>query len=54
MKSKSTVGLYILLFIVAAFSMGYYVAGALALWQEFFHASRCADAPLTLVMMDKP
>jgi phosphoserine phosphatase RsbU/P len=48
MKSKSTVGLYLLLFVVAAFSMGYYFAGAVALWQEFFHASRYADAPFDL------
>jgi hypothetical protein len=48
MKSKSTVGLYFLLFVVAAFSMGYYIAGTLALWQEFFHASRYADAPFDL------
>jgi phosphoserine phosphatase RsbU/P len=48
MKSKRTVGLYVLLFVVVAFSMGYYIAGALALWQEFFHASRYADAPFDL------
>jgi phosphoserine phosphatase RsbU/P len=45
MKSKSTVGLYILLFVVAAFSLGYYIAGTLALWQEFFHAGRYAHVP---------
>jgi phosphoserine phosphatase RsbU/P len=48
MKSKTTVGLYVLLFVVAAFSMGYYIAGTLALWQEFFHSSRYAAAPFDL------
>jgi sigma-B regulation protein RsbU (phosphoserine phosphatase) len=48
MKSRTTVALYALLFLVAASSMGYYIAGALALWQEFFHASRYADAPFDL------
>jgi phosphoserine phosphatase RsbU/P len=48
MKSKRTVGLYVLLFVVVAISMGYYIAGTLALWQEFFHASRYADAPFDL------
>ena len=47
MKSKTTVGLYVLLFVVAAFSMGYYIAGTLALWQEFFHASRYANVPFS-------
>jgi phosphoserine phosphatase RsbU/P len=28
--------------------MGYYIAGTLALWQEFFHASRYVDAPFDL------
>ena len=48
MKSKSAVGLYVLLFVVVVFSMGYYIAGTLALWQEFFHAGRYADAPFDL------
>jgi hypothetical protein len=48
MKSKTTVALYALLFLVAASSMGYYIAGAVALLQEFFHASRYADAPFDL------
>jgi phosphoserine phosphatase RsbU/P len=48
MKSKAKVGLYVLLFVVIAFSMGYYIAGTLALWQEFFHASRYADGPFDL------
>jgi phosphoserine phosphatase RsbU/P len=48
MKSKRTVGLYVLLFVVVAISMGYYIAGTLALWQEFFHASRYVDAPFDL------
>jgi sigma-B regulation protein RsbU (phosphoserine phosphatase) len=45
MKSKVTAGLYVLLIVFAAFSMGYYIAGALALREEFFHASRYARAP---------
>jgi sigma-B regulation protein RsbU (phosphoserine phosphatase) len=45
MKSKVTAGLYVLLIVFAAFSMGYYIAGALALREEFFHASRYVSAP---------
>ena len=45
MKSKVNAGLYILLIVFAVFSMGYYIAGALALREEFFHASRYARAP---------
>jgi phosphoserine phosphatase RsbU/P len=45
MKSKATLGLYVLLIVFATFSMGYYVAGALALREEFFHASRYVRAP---------
>jgi sigma-B regulation protein RsbU (phosphoserine phosphatase) len=45
MKSKVTAGLYVLLIVFAAFSMVYYIAGALALREEFFHASRYARAP---------
>jgi phosphoserine phosphatase RsbU/P len=48
MKSKTPIAMYVLLFVVAAFSMGYYIAGTLALWQEFFHASRYAEAPFDL------
>jgi hypothetical protein len=49
MKSKSTVGLYFLLFVVIVFSMGYYIAGTLALWQEFFHAGRYANEPFAFL-----
>jgi phosphoserine phosphatase RsbU/P len=46
MKSKvTTAGLYVLLIVFATFSMGYYIAGALALREEFFHASRYVRAP---------
>ncbi len=45
MKSKVNAGLYILLIVFATFSMVYYIAGALALREEFFHASRYARAP---------
>ena len=45
MKSKVTVGLYVLLIVLAAFSMVYYIAGALAMREEFFHAGRYARAP---------
>jgi hypothetical protein len=45
MKSKVTVGLYLLLIVLAVFSMVYYIAGVLALREEFFHASRYARAP---------
>jgi phosphoserine phosphatase RsbU/P len=47
MKSKVTAGLYILLIVFAAFSMAYYIAGALALREEFFHASRYAREPFS-------
>ena len=45
MKSKATAGLYVLLIIFAAISMVYYVAGVVALREEFFHASRYSDKP---------
>jgi hypothetical protein len=45
MKRKSDAGLYFLLIVFAAFSMAYYIAGALALREEFFHASRYAREP---------
>jgi phosphoserine phosphatase RsbU/P len=45
MKSKITVGLYVLLIVLATLSMVYYIAGALALREEFFHASRYAREP---------
>jgi sigma-B regulation protein RsbU (phosphoserine phosphatase) len=45
MKSRGTAGLYVLLIVFAALSMGYYIAGALALREEFFHASRYVRAP---------
>jgi sigma-B regulation protein RsbU (phosphoserine phosphatase) len=45
MKSKSAAGLYLLLVVFAAISMAYYITGALALRQEFFHASRYAREP---------
>jgi hypothetical protein len=42
MKIKSAAGLYLLLTIFATISMAYYIAGVLALRQEFFHARmRC-------------
>src|SRR3984957_7992279 len=45
MKSKATAGLYILLIIFAAISMLYYIAGVVALREEFFHAGRYSDRP---------
>ena len=45
MKSKVNAGFYVLLIVFAAFSMGYYIAGALAMREEFFHASRYARPP---------
>jgi sigma-B regulation protein RsbU (phosphoserine phosphatase) len=45
MKNKSAAGLYLLLVVFAAISMIYYITGALALRQEFFHASRYAREP---------
>ena len=42
MKRKYASGLYLLLIVVAAISMVYYIAGALALRQEFFYAGRYA------------
>jgi sigma-B regulation protein RsbU (phosphoserine phosphatase) len=45
MKSKATAGFYVLLIVFAALSMGYYIAGALAMREEFFHASRYARPP---------
>src|SRR5271170_2110294 len=40
MKSRTNTGLYVLLIVFATLSMGYYIAGAVALREEFFHASR--------------
>jgi len=45
MKRKSAAGLYLLLIVFAAFSMVYYIAGAVALREEFFHASLYAREP---------
>jgi len=45
MKRTSAVSSYLLLVVFAAISMVYYVAGAFAMRQEFFHASRYAHAP---------
>ena len=45
MKSHANAGFYALLIVFAALSMGYYMAGALALREEFFHAGRYARAP---------
>ena len=45
MKIKSAVVLYLLLTIFATISMAYYIAGVLALRQEFFHANRYAREP---------
>ena len=48
MKSRANAGLYVLLVVVATLSMGYYIAGALALQLEFFHASRYARMPFVI------
>ena len=45
MKSKATAGLYVLLAILAAVSMAYYIAGVFALREEFFHAGRYTEKP---------
>jgi hypothetical protein len=45
MKHKTISGLYGLLVVFAAVSMVYYIAGVLALRQEFFYAGRYANAP---------
>jgi len=45
MKRTSAVGQYLLLVVFAAISMIYYITGAVALREEFFHASRYARAP---------
>ena len=45
MKPKSPAGLYCLLIVVALLSMGYYVAGALALRETFFNAAHYARPP---------
>lgn len=44
-KRTSAVSLYLLLLVFAAISMVYYIAGAAALRQEFFHAARYASEP---------
>ncbi len=48
MKSKANAGLYVLLIVIATISMGYYIAGAVALREEFFHAGRYARTPFDL------
>jgi phosphoserine phosphatase RsbU/P len=48
MTSRVTAGLYLLLFVFIAFSMGYYISGAVALREEFLHAGRYARAPFDL------
>ena len=48
MKSKPTAGLYVLLIVIATVSMGYYIAGAVALREEFFHAGRYARTPFDI------
>ena len=48
MRIKSVAGLYVLLAIFAAISMIYYITGALALREEFFHASHYAREPFDL------
>jgi phosphoserine phosphatase RsbU/P len=48
MKSRANAGLYVLLIVIATISMGYYIAGALALRLEFFHASRYARMPFVI------
>jgi phosphoserine phosphatase RsbU/P len=45
MKTKCTAGLYLLLSVFAMISMAYYITGALALREEFFHANRYAREP---------
>jgi sigma-B regulation protein RsbU (phosphoserine phosphatase) len=45
MKSKVTAGLYVLLIMLAALSMAYYIAGVLALREEFFHGGLYPRAP---------
>ena len=44
-KSSSATRHYLLLIFFAAISMTYYIAGALALHQEFYHAGRYVRAP---------
>jgi PDZ domain-containing secreted protein len=48
MKSRANTGLYVLLIVIATISMGYYIAGAVALREEFFHASRYARTPFVI------
>jgi hypothetical protein len=45
MRSKSAAGLNLLLVVFTAISTAYYITGALALRQEFFHASRYGREP---------
>ena len=45
MRSRSAAALYFLLAVMAAISMVYYVAGVVALREEFFHSSRYAREP---------
>jgi hypothetical protein len=47
-KSRANAGLYVLLIVFATISMGYYIAGAVALREQFFHADRYAGAPFDL------
>ncbi|MGA8596834.1 MAG: SpoIIE family protein phosphatase [Bryobacteraceae bacterium] len=48
MRRKSTRILYFLLFVWALISMSYYIAGATALREEWFHGERNARAPFDL------
>ena len=45
MKRNSDLALYVLLGLLAVISMTYYVAGAVALREEFFHAGRYVREP---------
>ncbi len=45
MKGKSPAGPYLVLILLAVISMGYYIAGALALREEFFHSARYTRMP---------
>lgn len=48
MRSRAPRALYILLVLYAAVSMGYYINGVTALWQEWFHSAKCAGDPTHL------
>ena len=45
MRRKSDLALYVLLALTVLISMGYYVSGAVALREEFFHAGRYVREP---------